>query len=428
MKKLAKIFLTKIFTAQARAIISKYRPKVIVVVGSIGKTSTKLSVAKVLSAKYSVQYQDGNYNVPLSVPFVISGQEYPGITNYFQWIKAWRQGQKILKNGYSYDFVVLEYGTDHPGEIAEFANLPKPDITIVSGIAAEHMEFFKTISAVAEEELSVSQYSKQLIVNADSTSKKYIDEFVSESVPIKTYGSKGYDYQLSAKQTDGMYYDFLVTTDAGNNIADCKTNMIGIHSLLPLVAAVAVATEFNLSVDEINKAISQIEPPAGRMRVFDGKNNSKIIDDTYNASPVAVIAGLDTLYGLNASERIALLGNMNELGDYSPEAHRQVGEHCNPEKLDLVVTIGEDANKYLAEAAEGKGCKVVRCTSPVQAGQVILENLKEGSVVFAKGSQNGVFAEEAVKILLASSYDVAKLVRQSKIWLTTKKNQFPEIV
>lgn len=428
MKKLAKIFLTKIFTAQARAIVNKYRPKVVVVVGSIGKTSTKLAIAKVLSAKYSVQYQDGNYNVPLSVPFVISGQEYPGMTNYFQWIKAWRQGQKILKNGYSYDFVVLEYGTDHPGEIAEFAKLPKPDITVISGIAAEHMEFFKTISAVAKEELSVSQYSKQLIVNADSTEKKYIDEFVSKNVPIKTYGAKGCDYQLSAKKTDGMYYDFLVTTDTGNNIADCKTNMIGIHSLLPLAAAVSVATEFGLSVDEINKAISQIEPPAGRMRVFDAKNNSKIIDDTYNASPIAVIAGLNTLYNLKANQRIALLGNMNELGDYSLEAHKQVGEHCNPEKLDLVVTIGEDANKYLADAAEGKGCKVVRCTNPVKAGQVILENLEEGSVVFAKGSQNGVFAEEAVKILLARSDDVTKLVRQSKIWLTTKKNQFPEIV
>jgi UDP-N-acetylmuramoyl-tripeptide--D-alanyl-D-alanine ligase len=160
------------------------------------------------------------------------------------------------------------------------------------------------------------------------------------------------------------------------------------------------------------------------MQVLRGVQGSSIIDDTYNASPVAVEAALDVLYAAHTVQRIAILGNMNELGDYSAEAHCEVGRYCRPDKLDLVVTIGVDAEKYLAVAARAKGCIVESYSSPYEAGAAVLRHLKKGAVILAEGSQNGVFAEESLKGLLADKTDFSKLVRQSRYWMHTKRHQF----
>jgi UDP-N-acetylmuramoyl-tripeptide--D-alanyl-D-alanine ligase len=155
-----------------------------------------------------------------------------------------------------------------------------------------------------------------------------------------------------------------------------------------------------------------------------GIKNSTLIDDTYNASPVAAKAALDVLYAGQAPQRIAILGSMNELGGYSPEAHREVGDYCDPSKLNLVVTIGKDANQYLAPAAAVRGCQVATFINPYKAGNYVGEQLQEGAVVLAKGSQNRVFAEEALKVLLANAGDADKLVRQSPYWRSVKAKQF----
>jgi UDP-N-acetylmuramoyl-tripeptide--D-alanyl-D-alanine ligase len=113
---------------------------------------------------------------------------------------------------------------------------------------------------------------------------------------------------------------------------------------------------------------------------------------------------------------------MNELGSYTQQAHEQVGRYCDPKKLDLVVTVGRDAKKWLAPAAEQVGCKVESCDDPISAGKFVRKKLKPKALVLAKGSQNGVFLEEAVKLLLASSGDSGKLVRQGDYWLKIKKD------
>src|SRR5690606_20106109 len=112
-----------------------------------------------------------------------------------------------------------------------------------------------------------------------------------------------------------------------------------------------------------------------------GINNSLILDETYNASPEAVRAALDSVYTMKAPQKIALLGNMNELGDMSADAHREIGEYCDPEQLELVVTLGQDANKYSAPAAKRKGCTVQAFNNPYDAGKFIREHIKEGAVI-----------------------------------------------
>jgi UDP-N-acetylmuramoyl-tripeptide--D-alanyl-D-alanine ligase len=160
------------------------------------------------------------------------------------------------------------------------------------------------------------------------------------------------------------------------------------------------------------------------MQRLKGIKDSLILDESYNASPDAVMAALDSLYQMQAPQKIALLGNMNELGDLSKQAHIDVGEYCEAKQLDLVVTLGPDANKYLAPAAEAKGCQVKIFTHPSKAGQFIRDQIKTGATILVKGSQNTVYAEEAIKELLADPGDAKLLVRQSKDWLLKKEASF----
>jgi UDP-N-acetylmuramoyl-tripeptide--D-alanyl-D-alanine ligase len=176
--------------------------------------------------------------------------------------------------------------------------------------------------------------------------------------------------------------------------------------------------------EEIDKGLHNIRPVSGRMNRLKGINGSIILDDTYNASPEAMKAALKTLYRVKAPQKIAILGNMNELGSYSQSAHEEIGQSCDPAQLYLVVTIGPDANKFLAPAAKTNGCEVANFDSPYDAGEYVKEQIQEGAIVLAKGSQNKVFAEEAVKQLLADISDSDKLVRQSPEWLKIKRKAF----
>jgi UDP-N-acetylmuramoyl-tripeptide--D-alanyl-D-alanine ligase len=181
-----------------------------------------------------------------------------------------------------------------------------------------------------------------------------------------------------------------------------------------------------LSNNDIAEGLKRIEPFAGRMQILDGIRDSVLIDNTYNASPPAVKAALDVLYGVQAPQRIAILGRMNQMGDYSPEAHREVGAYCDVKKLDLVVTIGSDAEKYLAPSARKRGCEVKSFSSPYRAGEFVKNQLKENCVVLVEGSQDGVYAEEALKVLLKNPEDQTRLVRQSTYWMKIKHKQFPD--
>jgi UDP-N-acetylmuramyl pentapeptide synthase len=117
---------------------------------------------------------------------------------------------------------------------------------------------------------------------------------------------------------------------------------------------------------------------------------------------------------------------MNELGETSQASHRFVARLCDPKKLDLVVTLGVEANEYIAPLAKKLGCRVVQTKNPYDAARLITENLKKDALILCKGSQNGVFAEETVKLLLKNPADSKKLVRQSEFWLNKKQQQFEQ--
>ncbi len=419
IKKIGKAILCTKLESQVKRVRANNDLKIVAVGGSVGKTSTKLAIAKTLSASKKVVYQDGNYNDRLTVPLVLFGETEPGIFNIPAWISLLRRTAKASKQKFPYDIAVLEIGTDFPGQMEKFAYL-KPDLYVLSSIAEEHMEYFGSLDAVAEEELQPLKFSNSTLINTDDTPAEYL-----AGKTFTSYGfSSGADYQVTTAEPRGFIGQRLkISLASGGNI-EVEVSALGKQGAKLVLAAAGAAHQLGLSEKEIVKGLQQITPVSGRMQILSGINNSTLIDDTYNSSPLAVKAALDVLYAADTMQRIAILGTMNEMGAGSAQMHEEIGEYCDPTKLDTVVTIGDQAAQYLAHAALGKGCKVVSFLNPYEAGDWVKDNLQQNAVVLAKGSQNGVFAEEALKTLLAKDSDQKKLVRQSDYWMSVKAKQF----
>jgi len=421
MNKTIKLFFTKVLEWQVRRLRTRHTFKTIGVVGSVGKTSTKIAIAKLLSNKFSVRFQDGNYNEPLSVPLVFFGHTIPSKKELFKWLTIFISNEKQIFSSYRYDIVVVELGTDGPGQIAAFGSYIKLDLAVITAISPEHMEYFKTIEAVAAEELSVSAFSKHLLVNKDLCPEKYLH---SVFVPVSYYAqSQTATFEITKVKQEGDFFEFELFKN-GVFLLRSRFEAISIIQLYSACAAAAVGNTLGMSSKDLDSHLRTIAPVHGRMQKLKGVNNSIIIDDTYNASPDAVIAALQTLHMTPAPYKIAILGMMNELGVTSAAQHKKIGQYCDPKKINLVVTIGTDANMYTAEEAIKKGCVVYRAKHARDAGQYIINKIVVGTLILAKGSQNNVFAEEAIKYLLADSKDQSKLVRQNREWLEKKQALF----
>jgi UDP-N-acetylmuramoyl-tripeptide--D-alanyl-D-alanine ligase len=207
MKSLLKHILVAILGNQVRRLRTKNNFKIIGVVGSIGKTSTKLAIAKVLASHYRVRYQEGNYNDIVSVPLVFFGHQIPSLWNVFAWflIILKNEGQIFFK--YPFDFVVVELGTDGPGQINQFRKYLHLDIGIVTAITPEHMEFFGTLDNVAEEEWSVSYFSDLVYANKDLCS--LLPENIDHKKIVfygKEFGS-AYKIENIVRKNDGFEFD-----------------------------------------------------------------------------------------------------------------------------------------------------------------------------------------------------------------------------
>ena len=396
---------------------AKHDFTVVAVAGSVGKTSTKLAVARLLEATgKKVQYQEGNYNDRVSVPLVFFGETMPSLFNVFAWAGVLRRMSRQVNQPYPYDVVVVELGTDGPGQLKDFAYI-QPDSTVVSAISPEHMLQFGTLDAVAEEELVVAEYSKKLLVNIADVDPKYLEglKYVSYGVEVNA------DYRVTQTGVRGVTGQTLAVSLPDGSELQVETAYSGKQGATIVLAAVAVADMLGVEHQQMSSAAASLQPFAGRLQVLEGTNGSTLIDDTYNSSPLATKAALDVLYQADAKQKIAILGDMNELGDSSADEHRDLGAYCRADELDYVITIGVKSRDDLAPAAEAAGCRVKSFTSPVEAGKFVRAIIAPGALILAKGSQNGVFAEEAVKQLLKHPDDTSKLVRQSEEWLAKKR-------
>ncbi len=430
MKAHIRRFVAILFEHQVRRLVSRHHLKVVAVGGSVGKTTTKMAIATVLSEKYRTLVHPGNYNSELGLPLSVFELSVPDLLfNPFAW--AWRliQSERLIRH-YPYQVLVLELGTDHPGEIPMYLRYLKPDIGVLTALTPEHMENFPDgLDQVAAEELALVAASKVFVANVDEIPSKYRRKYIEPHASHHYYGLGPHpEYGFELASTDPLTGTTGHLTHGGRTAVNrLQINLFGAHSAKAAVAAYAVADLLGLSKDQIETGLSKLKPVPGRMNSLPGLNDTTIIDDTYNSSPEAAVAALVALDSAPVTgRRIAILGSMNELGPDSPAYHAQVGEAAAG--VDLLITIGALASEHLGPAAVRAGLDPTRfqpAISPYAAGEHVKLLLSPGDVVLAKGSQNGVFAEETVKLLLADPADAAQLVRQSPDWLRTKAKQFP---
>ncbi len=249
---------------QTKRFLRKHEPKIVAVTGSVGKTSTKLAIATVLSTHYKVLYQEGNYNVDVSVPMTIFDLPMPPLAKLkspFEWLKQlWYMERKIhLK--FPFDIIVLELGTDKPGDVVHFRKYLRPTIGVVTAVTPEHMEFFKTIDAVAQEELSIATFSELIVINRDDIDETFA-RYVNNS-NIDTYGTSGvaeYHYLIEDFEAGSGFAGKFVSPEFGEQQVVLK--LAGEHNVKAAVAAGVVGIKLGLTQPEIVAGLNAIRPPA----------------------------------------------------------------------------------------------------------------------------------------------------------------------
>lgn len=424
-RRMFKQFVLKKLQKYVRQYFEKHpEVKLIVVVGSVGKTSTKRALADLLVQRYRVRMQEGNHNSEVSVPLAILGIDMPAsLKNPLSWWSVFRAAKLRVKSSTDVDVIVQELGTDHPGDIAAFGQYLVPDIALVTAVTPEHMEFFGTLEAVAQEEMSISSYSRFVLINRDDVEGRFADFEANPN--FSTYGTTGAAEYRFEQQSFDAEIGYAGTIIAANHEPFPATiKVAGEHSLRPVMGAVAASMMMGLSPDDITRGLALIRPVSGRMNILRGIQGTTIIDDTYNSSPAAAAAAIQTLYSFdNASQRIAVLGDMRELGASSQMEHEKIGAMCDPNMLSWLVTVGPDTEKYLVPVARSRGCQVHVARNAIEAGEFVRTVTEDKAVILVKGSQNTIYLEECVKVLCDMTED-KELVRQSPEWIEIKDKFF----
>ena len=424
-----------ILTVEARLIIKRYKPFIVAVTGSVGKTATKDAIFCALSSCGHVRKTEKNLNNEFGLPLTIIGIP-TALRSLSGWVKNIYTGLEIIfarKSEVNYpEILVLEIGADHPNDIKKVVKWLHPDITVMTRVGGKpvHVEFFKSPQQVFEEKSALAHAVKaggSVVLFADEPKIVALGEQIKNASVI-TFGLsesasvRGLNYKVDYKDNNvPIGFSFDVSVDQ-KTFPMVVNKVIGQTFMYPILAAVAVAKAKGLPMDTIMKNVSEYEAPKGRMNIIPGINGSTLIDDTYNSSPDAVVAALEALKSLECTgRRIAVIGDMMELGQYSADEHRHIGKIISS-YADILVTVGPRAKAMANEAiANGMNQEMVSSySSSIEAGEALVDVVKEGDVVLVKGSQS-VRLERTSKLLLREPEKADRLlVRQEKEWLEKK--------
>lgn len=424
-----KMVVVHILTLEARLVLWRYKPQIIAVTGSVGKTTTKDAIYAALSPHVSVRKSEKSFNSELGVPLAILGLE-SGWRNPFAWITILFKGIFIVVMRHEYpQWLVLEVGADRPGDISKIARWLRPDVAVMTGVPdiPAHVEYFDSPQALAREKRTLLKYLKpggKIILNGDDVRSR---EILSSMRGVSVRYGIGSENEYVASHEEIITEDGRIVgmrfraNRESTSIPVSIIGTLGMPRMMAALAALAVADVLGVDLVSAAQSLAQWQPTPGRMRLIEGKNDSTIIDDTYNSSPVAVLAALDALAEVPASgKRIAMLGDMLELGRFSADAHRAVGE-CAARTADMLMTVGF-RSRATGESALDNGMRDEQVreyeqTESARAGRELAQELQKGDVVLVKGSQS-MRMERAVRELMAHREQAeALLVRQDAEWL-----------
>ncbi len=411
----------------AQLMILRYRPGIIGVTGSVGKTSTKLAIAAVLGPSRRTRFSKGNLNSELGLPIAVIGdfpeeelklvsRDTPAgekkVAKILFWLKVIFVGLlNLIRKKRDYpEILVLEYGADKPGDLKALLEIARPNISVITAVGdvPAHVEFFAGPQEVAREK---SRLIEQL-PSAGFAILNYDDETVMElkdrtRAHVVTFGfQKGAEMHIMNFANiieNGNPVGISFKMEYGGSTVPVK--IIGAFGRVQAYAAGAAATIgliFGINLIKISEAMKLYKPAPGRMELIPGVKGANIIDSSYNASPLSVHEALETLNNLPGKRKIAVLGDMLELGEHSMEAHERVGKVIG-QIADVLVTVGV-AGKLIAESARKSGLarKNIKSFDTADEALETVENLiKKGDLVLVKGS-HAMELEKVVEAIKAS--------------------------
>jgi UDP-N-acetylmuramoyl-tripeptide--D-alanyl-D-alanine ligase len=412
----------------ATRIIKKYSPIVVGITGSVGKTSTKEAAYAVLSKKFpNIRRNIKNYNNEIGLPLTIIGSDTGG-RSLKAWLKIFAQARTLLKKtDLNYPaMLILEMGADKPNDIKYLTRIAPCQLGVLTKIGTAHIEFFGSIEKIAAEKRNIVTHldsSGFAILNAD-------DELVAKSAKmtkaqILTYGIDNNADIMGIEmntQCEGAAGTMFKLKYKGSTVPTFLPNAIGKHQIYPALAAAAIGLALGMNLVEISQGLRELKPPRGRMNLLSGINDSLIIDDTYNSSPEAAAAAIETLAQTTCGatgKKIAVLGDMLELGNLTEQSHYQIGKLCAEKKVDALICVGKFAEIAKRGAIEnGKNKTMIFAFENADmAGQALKNMIERGDLILIKGSQ-GSRMEKAVKASMAEPDKAGELlVRQDSKWL-----------
>lgn len=351
------------------------------VTGSVGKTTTKDIIAGVLSEKYNVHKNMGNFNNEVGLPITLFNLEP------------------------YHDISVLEMGMSSYGEILNLVNIVYPDIAVITNIGVSHIKYFGSKENIMKAKMEVAANLRKgdyLLINGDDEYLRNIDK-KDKDYDVVFYGLSShndfYPTDVENLGEEGSYF----TINIGGKSEQFKIKQPGLHNIYNVLAAIWIGIKYGMTSEEIQKGLNCFELSEMRLEVIN-KNSIKIINDTYNASPDSMKAAIDVLEDIKADRKIAVLGNMFEMGDFAEEGHRDVGEYLANKKIDMLITVGEMAYWIASEAEKKcfkKGNIFVALTNK-DAIDVLKQNIHDNDAILVKGSR-GMVMEEIVGFLQEGS-------------------------
>ncbi|PIZ56313.1 hypothetical protein COY23_03270 [bacterium (Candidatus Torokbacteria) CG_4_10_14_0_2_um_filter_35_8] len=422
MRSLLKRILQSILRGYSKRILSRKKPTIIAITGSIGKTSTKEAIFCVLKGKFSVRKSTKNYNNEIGLPLTILGEESGG-GSFLEWFSILGRGFKtsFLKLKKYPDILILEMGADRPGDLRYLTSFIPIKVAVVTSVGPTHLEFFDTLENIADEKevivrripedgAAVLNFDNIWVRNMMGVSKGQVFGFGirSDKAEIKAENIS-VDYQNPALEFDFSYK---------NKKAYIRLDkMISKHQVYAVLAAASCGIYFGMSLEEVVKSLENFSGPAGRMKIIEGIKDALIIDDTYNAAPESVLKALNALKGFKGRRKVAVLGDMLELGPYSKKGHKEVGRKV-AEVCDLLITSGTLA-KLISKSAKSHGMdsnKIMEFENSDEARIPTQNKIRKGDVILVKGSQ-GARMEKIVKEIMRYPEKARRLlVRQGSEW------------